>query len=448
MSLDLKQIDPHEAWRAFEPTDKQPWSRLLAAHLYRRAGFGASWTELNHAATQSPADVVGALLMPGDAATQNEASFESFDRSVVAAGNVEGLPPWWLYRMRHSRDPLLEKLTLFWHGHFATSAAKVLDIRMMVSQQRLFRDHARGQFGPLVHAISRDPAMLVYLDSSTNRKTHPNENYARELMELFCLGTGAYNEDDVQELARAFTGWEVHRKRFIYNDYEHDFGVKTILGRSGNFDGEQGIDIVLASHAAPRFIARKLVRFFVCDEPAWPEALIEPLAIQLRETDYDLGSLVKTILSSHLFYSHVALGRKVRSPVELAIGLLRALETQTNFGELSNRLAELGQRLFYPPNVAGWRGGRTWINSSTLIGRANLVGQIVRSADLTSLIDAAGADSNEEIVDWALELLVAVKVPQGVRQSLIGIVGRKQDNHARIADLLHAIGSLPEFQLN
>ncbi len=388
------------------------------------------------------------MLQPGDAAAEFDRQTQSLDRAVLAGGNVEGLPAWWLYRMLHSPDALQEKLTLFWHGHFATSAAKVNDIRMMMAQHRLLRRHARGKFGPLAHAIARDPAMLMYLDSATNRKTHPNENFARELMELFCLGTGNYTELDIQQLARAFTGWEVHRKRFTINDYEHDRGQKTILGRTGNFAGEEGVDIVLAQKATPQFIAGKLFRFFVSDEPAPPPALIEPLAAQLRESDFDIGLVVKTILGSQLFFSDRAVGRKVRSPVELAIGLMRALETKGNMNDLAQRLGQLGQRPFYPPNVKGWDGGRAWINSSTLLGRANLVRDIVHAAELEKLPARAGAGSPEEIVDWALEMLVAVPIPAEARVSIIALAQRKQDDKQRIANALHAIGTLPEFQLS
>ena len=207
MALNLDKVDPQWAWQQFTPSDKRPWNLASAAHLFRRAGFGASWSTLHKCAEQSPHHVIDQLLKPGAEAEQFERDMAGLDQTTLAGGNVEGLTPWWLYRMLHSPDPLFEKLTLFWHGHFATSAAKVKDIRMMHAQHQLFRWHARGKFGPLVHAISRDPAMLLYLDSATNRKTHPNENYAREVTELFCLGTGNYTEKDIQELACAFRGW-------------------------------------------------------------------------------------------------------------------------------------------------------------------------------------------------------------------------------------------------
>jgi len=448
MSTDLTKVDPAWAWSEFTPSDEQPWDRAAAAHLYRRAGFGATWGQLEIAAERSPAEVIDELLNPGAKAAKFERDMAPLDENVLAAGNVEGLPGWWLYRMLHSPDPLLEKLTLFWHGHFATSAAKVNDVRMMLAQHQLFRRHARGQFGPLVHAISRDPAMLVYLDSATNRKTHPNENYARELMELFCLGTGNYTERDIQELARAFTGWEVHRKKFVFNQYEHDEGRKTILGRTGHFGGVDGVKIVLAQKAAPRLIAGKLFRFFVCDEPAAPEQLVEPLARQLRETGFDIAQAVKTILSSRLFFSKYAVGRKIRSPVELGVGLLRSLGGKANMNELAGRLADLGQRPFYPPSVKGWDGGRTWINTATLLGRANLVRGIVNHIELEKLPARAGTNSPDAIVDWAIDLLVAAAVADDARQSIAALARRKQGPEQRVKSVVHAVGTLPEFQLH
>jgi uncharacterized protein (DUF1800 family) len=447
MNADLHGIDPVWAWSEYEPTADRPWNRALAAHLFRRAGFAASRSELDDAAGRSPKEVVDRLLQPNDE-SGSEGKLRSFDETVVAGGNVERLPAWWLYRMRYTHDPLLEKLTLFWHGHFATSAAKVNDIRIMFAQHELLRRHARGHFGPLVHAISRDPAMLHYLDAATNRKTHPNENYARELLELFCLGTGNYTEHDVQELARAFTGWEVQRKRFVENEYEHDARTKSILGQTGTFGGDDGVEIVLAHPATARFLAGKLFRFFVCDEPAPPDALIDPLAKALRQSDYDIGRTVRTMLGSQLYFSAHAVGRKVRSPVELGIGLMRALEAQGNLSELAQRLAEIGQRLFYPPSVKGWDGGRSWINSSTLLGRVNLAGAIVRSADLAKLTARAAAESPDEIVDWALELLVAVPISAEIRQPLVDLAKRKDDKQQQVADVLHAVCALPEFQLN
>ena len=460
LSKDLSQVDPNWAWAAYEPGTGQPWSRRLAAHLYRRAGFAANSAELDQSAALGPAAAIDKLCSPGPPPAEFQSTSAMLAQRTVAAGNVEQLAAWWLYRMLNTYDPLLEKLTLFWHGHFATSAAKVDKPQMMLDQNQMLRQHARGRFQDMVKAVSRDPAMLVYLDSTTNRRIHPNENYARELMELFTLGVGNYTEKDVKEVARAFTGWEVLGDRFVFNASQHDAGVKSILGRSGNFDGDDAVRIVLDHPAASRFIAGKLIRFFVFDELAAPDSLVEPIAKDLREHEFRIGPVLRRILGSNLFYSDHAIGRKVRSPVELGIGLLRALGATTNLVKLAQGLAELGQSLFHPPNVKGWDGGRTWINSSTLLGRANLVRQLLlapetrydQSSDdnLATVADRAGATTPTKTVDWLLELLVAVPVPPAVRDVLVQLAGDENgpaDRSRRIADVIHAVSALPEFQL-
>ena len=221
----------------------------------------------------------------------------------------------------------------------------------MLTQNELLRSFAFGDFSKLLLEISRDPAMLVYLDSATNRKSHPNENYAREIMELFCLGEGNYTETDIRELARCFTGWEIRRDEFRFNRYQHDDGKKTIMNQTGEFGGEEGVKIVLEQKSAPEFIATKLVRFFVMDEPSPTVELIAPLAKELRESGMTIQPVLRKILTSNLFYSPHSVGRKVRSPVELAIGLLRSLEGTTNTFDLAEEMLTLGQGLLYPPSV-------------------------------------------------------------------------------------------------
>ena len=452
MSQQLTEVDSSWAWSAYEPTERRPWTRRLAAHLYRRAGFAATSAELDAAVKRGPGESVRRLCAPPPAPAGFEDASAALAERVVLSGDTQHLAAWWLHRMLSTPDPLLEKLTLFWHGHFATSAEKVDKPRMMLEQNALLRSHAKGKFEELVRGIARDPAMLIYLDSTTNRRIYPNENFARELMELFTLGVGNYSEREVKEVARAFTGWEVMGDRFQFNAIQHDHGSKSFLGRSGDFDGDEAIRIVLNHPVAARFIARKLVRFFVLDEPAVPDALIEPLARDLREHQFEIGRVVRTILGSNLFFSEHAVGRKVRSPVELGVGLLRALGASTNLLKLAQGLADIGQSLFHPPNVKGWDGGRAWINSSTLLGRANLVRQLMTASEthysagsLDAVADAAGADSPAKRLDWLLELLVATDVPSEAREALVRLA---EERGRSIADVVHAIGTLPEFQLS
>ena len=459
MPSDLTNLDPTDAWAPYEPDARRPWSRALAAHLYRRAAFGATSAELDQAARLAPSAAIDRLCEPSPtpAAGHFEQVVSTLAQRTAAGNNSQQLPAWWLYRMQGTPDPLLEKLTLFFHSHFATSAAKVEKSRLMLAQNETLRRLARGPFEEMVRSVSRDPAMLIYLDSTSNRRIRPNENYARELLELFCLGVGNYTEADIREVARAFTGWEVRADQFAFNAIQHDKGTKSLLGAAGDFDGDGAIRVVLDRPAAPRFIARKLIRFFAFDEPAPPDALVEPLATELRKNDFRIAPAVRMLFRSNLFFSEHAVGRKVRSPVELCVGLLRAIGATTNLLKAAAGLSELGQALFFPPNVKGWDGGRAWINSSTLLGRANFVRRLLLAGEttyppggLTAVLDAAGATTPEKSVDYLTELLVAVPLPKDARATLIEFAAAPHNRAERerlLRELVHAIATQPEFQL-
>jgi uncharacterized protein (DUF1800 family) len=451
----LANLSPEEAWLPYEPGRAQPFDRRLAAHLYRRAGFAASPRELDEAVRLGPQNAVQRLLNAGKENHAFDDEMRKFAQLTLAANNPELLAGWWLHRMRHTPAPLLEKATLFWHGHFATSAAKVRDPQLMFRQNELLRQHALGSFGELTRGIARDPAMLLYLDSATNRKVHPNENFSREVMELFCLGVGRYREQDIQQLARCFTGWEIQHGEFKFNSYQHDYGYKTVLGKSGPFDGDQGLEIILQQPAAAQFICAKLVQFFVADEPELPAECSAPLAQRFREAGLTVAPVLETILRSRLFYSPAALGCKVRSPVELGVGLLRALDANANLVQMAGRLRDLGQMPFFPPNVKGWNGGRTWIDSAALLGRANLVRAIVESPEtrfdgvaLDEYLDRFDLKTSGAVVDWLSELLVATPLAPEVRGPLIERLDRGDVSRpTALKQLLHVLGSLPEFQL-
>ena len=451
----LNSIDPDWAWGEFTPDDQTPWNSRLAAHLYRRAGLAANHSQVEAAANGTPQDAVEGLFTASEPA-DFVAEMSQIARSTIAGGDVKKLSAWWTYRLLTTPDPLLEKATLFWHGHFATSGAKVDDPTLMHAQNELLRRYALGDFAALVQEMSRDPAMLLWLDSATNRKAHPNENYARELMELFCLGEGNYTETDIRELARCFTGWEVKAERFRFNRFQHDRGEKTILGRTGKFGGEEGTEVVLDHPACPRFIVTKLIRFFLFDEPTPPDALVEPLAQQLREDGLQIGPVLQRMLSSRLFFSDHAVARKVRSPVELGIGLLRALDGTTNTFELADGMGAIGQRHFFPPNVKGWDGGRTWINSSTLLGRANLVRRLLDhdktrfgGGTLAEYMEGLGSRRGEDVVEWWEELLLAKPLPDDVRRHIVEQIDAApaKERDARLRDGLHLLATQPEFQL-
>lgn len=445
--------DPEKAWQPWEPTSEAPWDRRSAAHLFRRAGFGATSEELDAAVRKRPHEVVEELLSATESEEYRQQS-ESLAAAAVATGNLKQLPAWWSYRMLTTPAQLLEKTTLFWHGHFATSAAKVADARLVLTQNRMLRSHAFGSFGKLVLEISRDPAMLIYLDSATNRKLHPNENYAREIMELFCLGEGRYTEQDIRELARCFTGWEIRREKFRFNSYHHDGGAKSFLGHEGKFGGEEAVEIVVSNEAVPEFIAGKLYRFFVADEPAPSKEMIAPLAKELRESELRIEPVLKKILGSNLFFSGEAKGRRVRSPVELGIGLLRCLNGSANAFELTTDLEEIGQGLFFPPSVKGWDGGRTWINSSTLLGRSNMVRRLLTSEQtrfaeksIVEYLAEQGVRDGGRALDYFETLLFAVPLRSAVREDMRQLFEGSLSNRDRLINALHALCTLPEFQL-
>ena len=453
MAIDLKNFPPQEAWLPFEPTAAQPFGRREAAHLFRRAGFGANSRELDEAVKSGPQQVAKKLV----AASEGEFSqqMHKFALTVLATNSAETLSAWWLHRMLHTPAPLLEKTTLFWHSHFATSSGKVRDTQLMFDQNELLRRYALGKFEPMVLGIARDPAMLIYLDSATNRKTHPNENFAREVMELFVLGIGNYTEKDIQELARCFTGWEIQHGQFKFNRYQHDYGDKTILGKSGKFDGDEAVRVLLQQPAAARFLCGKLARYYVTDETDLSPELIEPLAQKLRDSEYTCGPVLEMIFTSRLFYSAASVGKKVRSPVELGIGLLRTLEATAGLPQLAQQIRELGQIPFFPPNVKGWPGGLAWINSSTLLGRANFVRQIVQDSStlfgevtLDAYIEKLGMKTSEQVVDGLSELLIAGPLPKEVRDQLVSqLESGKESRLSKLKKLVHTLGSLPEFQM-
>lgn len=448
MSIDLER-----PWEAWQPSADDPWDVRKAAHLFRRAGFGATPDELSNAVKAGPEDCVEGLLKNTEEPASYLNEVDSLANASLATGKPQTLSAWWTHRMLSTPAQLLEKMTLFWHGHFATSAEKVQDAELMFAQNNLLRRYAFGDFAELLLEISRDPAMLIYLDSASNRKAHPNENYAREIMELFCLGEGNYSEQDIRELARCFTGWEVRRKKFRFNRYQHDKGSKSVLGETGEFGGEEGVRIVVSQESAAEFLAGKLVKFFVMDEPEPSPELLAPLAEELRTNGMQFRSVVRTILKSNLFYSNYAVGKKVRSPVELAIGFLRAMEGTTNSYELADAMQGLGQGLFYPPSVKGWDGGRTWINSSTLLGRSNLIRNLLENEKtrfgrqtLVQHLRQLGARSADDMIALFEETLFAVTISGSAKDRIRGLAGDGQDE-GRLHDAVHALCTLPEFQL-
>ena len=452
---DMHAIDPDWAWQPFSPTSEHPWNRTLVSHLYRRAGFGATKSTIETALQRTPADVVRELIASNLEPASFRTTADALAEATLAGGDPKQLSAAWVYRLLYTPNQLLEKTTLFWHGHFATGAEKVKNARMMWNQNQLLRNHALGNFADLAQRIAQDPAMLIYLDSAINRKAHPNENFARELMELFCLGEGNYTEADVLELARCFTGWEVKNDKFRKNRYQHDTGNKSVLQQVGDFDGEDGVRIVLSQPSTELFLARKLYRFFVSDEPQPSDDLLRPLANTFRQSELQIAPVIQQILGSNLFFSEHAVARKIRSPVELIIGTLRSLEATTNTQLIAQGLLNIGQGLFFPPNVKGWDGGRAWINSSTLLGRSNLIADILASdatrfdgQSLTEYLKKQNVQTTVEAVSFFEQRLLATPLDAVTRDQLETAISENSNNsEQKLRSLLHSLTSLPVCQL-
>lgn len=426
--------DPARAWAPFEPTNDLPWDRARVAHLHRRAGFAAPWKVLERDVKEGPSSSVERLL-EGEPTTIDGRSSAEFatttDQMAVrfgASGNLTRLQGFWLRRMIDTPHPLLERMTLFFHDHFATSNAKVNNLGLMGRQNALIRRHALGGFKPLLVEMARDPAMLVWLDSAVNRKAHPNENYAREVMELFTLGRGKYTEKDVQEAARAFTGSFIQASEFREVVAQHDDGPKTILGKTGSFRGDDVAQILLDQPACAEFLCEKLFTLFVSEVDKPSRELIAPLADALRQSGYELRVPIRTILLSRLFHDSSMRRRRVKSPVELTVGAVRSLEISkptVSADALADACTRMGQGLFAPPSVAGWDGGAAWINTTSTLARTNFLLALLSDSD-----DAFGKRLNpdalasrndaHDIPSFYVDLLVQDAFDANVRARMKG----------------------------
>jgi uncharacterized protein (DUF1800 family) len=407
------------------PIGPADWSTERAAHLLERAGFGGTPEEIGALAQMTPEQAVRHLvdyarvdnshLQPFDESGVWEADLDPFPVSrpatteqaraegealgvqVKPAGNRRMQPVvnkffywlrasrletnragyWWAQRMLTTQRPLEEKMALFWHGHFATSEEKVRDYRKMVRQLDLFYRHGNGNFRDLLIGVAQDPAMLAFLDAGVNVKGAPNENFAREIMELFTMGVGNYSEQDIREAARAFTGWNYANLDFVVNRDQHDDSDKTVLGQRGPLDGVQVIDIILAQPVTAEYLAAKLYRFFVREEVS-PE-LRRQLGAVLRDNRYEIAPLLTTLFLSRDFYSPPSYATRIKGPVELVVSTYKKLGLSSVPGvpDFNDTTAGLGQQLFRPPTVAGWAQGRSWITPGLLIERGNFARDVM-----------------------------------------------------------------------
>lgn len=418
----------------FEPTREDPWDAAKASHLCRRAGFGAPHRELQTILEMGPVGAVDRFLqVDPDRDAEYEELFETIRHGLMAFQFPPNLQAWWLFRMQRASFPLREKMTLFWHGHFATSFRKVENMRLMHQQNKTLRQHAIGDVRDLVLAVSRDPAMIVWLDNQQNVQGRPNENFARELMELFTLGEGHYSELDVQEAARAFTGWHQHDGRFVFVQEAHDFGPKAVLGRRGAFGGEDIVDIVLQQPQAKRFLAAKLLRYFVTPTPS--DQLIAEAAQVLADCNLEIKWFLRTLFLSRIFYQPDTRFSLVKSPVEYVIGALRDLDAVFPGQELAELMAGMGQELFAPPSVKGWDGGRDWISSNAWLARGRFAEALSHAPGGESYGPRLPVESHiplherdpSRYVDYYVQRLVEGRVSDSKREDLLRYLIQTED---------------------
>jgi Protein of unknown function (DUF1800) len=448
----------------------------LMAHLMRRAGFGARRDELEDCAAQGYEATVEELLNVGDDSHLEKDIIDRYYIDIDDSRNTDPINAWWLYRMINTHHPLQEKMTLFWHGLFATAYEKIENGRAMAAQIDLFRRNCLGNFRTILVELSRDPAMIIWLDNNTNHKGAPNENYGRELLELFSMGVGNYTEQDVKECARAFTGWTIANANarypwgpfpmeFEYRAQDHDDSEKEFLGQRGRFNGEDIIDIIVGQPATGRFIASKLYNFFVSDDPA-PEEAIETLARAYFKSNYDIKSVMRVLLNSDFFKN--ARFAKVKSPAEMVAGVLRLVkafpEPRPGLLETTYESKYMGQELLNPPTVEGWHTGKEWVDSGSLVSRVNFASEQVGNLDLPGvqdIINRLGAGrsslSPEELVDECLDLIGPLAVTEQTRNTLIEKARRtgaaswdspeEQTQFARrVGEMLQLIVATREFQ--
>ena len=441
---------PDGPFRPHESSSK--WGRREAAHLLWRAQYGATHEEIGKAAEEGLAKTLDRLLTPQKESEEFLSTESLLRRVALDTGNIANLKAWWLYRMTYSANPLVEKMSLLWHNHFATSNAKVQSVKQMLAQNDLIRRHAVGSFRKLLHGMARDVAMLVWLDGNANRKRQPNENFAREVMELFSLGEGNYTEKDIAEAARAFTGWHVRKGEFWLNRIQHDNGEKTVLGRSGNLDGDDVVELCLEQPACARFLASKLLGVFAVHRPG--AELVEGLAKRIRAHDFKMAPVLRELLGSRLCFSLEARHAIIKSPLDLVLGSHRTLASRANLQETVGLLSDLGQDVFEPPTVKGWEGGRLWITSASLLVRNNFAAELSTGerygpiAETVRLAEARGWKEPEPAVRHYVDLLLNRDLDAAVLAHL-GNYLRQADGsrEQRFRGLIHLVMTMPEYQL-
>ncbi len=475
----------------FSPLAVKNWNYGAAAHLLNRAGFGGTPEEIDQwhglglqgavdRLLQPPAETLEVAPHPwSEPIDLREKRAELRELKAKPAeqkarrkemrqeqhSELEDLCFWWLNRMAATRAPLVEKMTLFWHGHFATSVQKVKGVYAMWRQNALFREQALGHFPTLLKAVSRDPAMMVYLDLQQSKKEHPNENWAREVMELFTLGIGNYSEADVKAAARAFTGYRIDlaRQEFRFVTSQHDETAKTFLGKTGDFSGNDVLDLIVAQPACPKFIGRKLWRFFVEDAPA--PATIEATGALLWKHEFQIRPVLRDVFMAEEFYAPAVRRTQIKSPVQFLVQSCKLLETDLPPAPAcEGALRSMGQVLLAPPNVKGWDGGKSWVSTATLLFRYNFANYLVNGVgqqgnappalrrdpvNLEKLLSPDSRTNSDKLLETLAKRLFQAPLDGKQTQTLHAYLknegGAADDQTVR--RLLHLMMSTPQFQL-
>jgi uncharacterized protein (DUF1800 family) len=502
---------PKGVTASLNPISDKVWSFAHARHLLWRAGFGGSARQIDTLVKWGPAKSVDHLLN-FDSIAFDEVKPDTFDKDIIRPANDEekgeiararragdeeavtrlrarrqeaerldrqqmrDVQHWWLKRMIETPRPLEEKMTLFWHGHFATSFRTIENSYHMFLQNQLFRSNAVGNFGKLLYAIIRDPAMIAYLDNNDSRKGKPNENLAREIMELFSLGVGNYTEQDIKEGARALTGFTFDDDTFVFQKNNHDTGVKWILGKSGALDGDGFVSAILEQPACSRYICRKLYRFFALDLPtgrkdldASSASVISQMESTLVSSRYEIKPVLRRLFLSEHFYQPEVMLEQIKSPAQLVVGAIRSMNTPPrDLGTLLDAMSLMGQNIFFPPSVKGWDGGRSWINTATLFTRQNILCYLLAgktlagfdpltsqerfdASELTFGLDLESTPSPDKIVDHLLIVCLGSAEPHN-RDTLLGVLASRGYPSSPVSDdtiqqLALLISAMPEYQL-
>lgn len=429
----------------FEPTAEHPFDERAAAHLLRRAGFGGTIEELRELASLGPIAAARRIVNAPDdpAMAELDTTFEA----VEPAEKIENLRSWWLLRMTRTKAPFREKLALFFHGHFATAHRKVQSVRAMRRQADLFLKLGSGDFRKLTLEVIRGAAMLIFLDGARSEKGRPNENLARELMELFTLGRGNYSELDIREAARALTGWRVDGARSHFHAPAFDAGEKVVFTKRGAFTDEDIVNLCVAHPACAPFLAKKLLVFFAMPDP--PEELVAAFARKIVDNHFSMGPALECLMMSRAFYSAQAYRSNIKSPVEYTIGTLRSLGGRFGGDAVSRAVSEMGQNLMDPPSVKGWDGGRAWIHTATWIARANFAFAAAGSGGPLDrefkAEDYLSEDDTNKMLGVAVEKLLQNDLSPEVRSAMLAQLQMISAGE-RPRAVLQAVLCLPEYQ--